>query len=284
MVRNTDTTGRFGFSNKEKVYFGGASIGEKWDNRSIEENNECRKVKADFSKENQSQRVNIDRDRKFVVRDNKPVVTRINSIKAGKKHKSLIVQKEDNVRKGENRMTHRNRVLEDVKFFFRFQEKEKYILSLHKEILDIRIRCYKDLESLRLQVKNLTDEVGSRSDLRKNSQNMSEDFYENNVPRNLGDSQTYNKQGLSSGDEVQRQDTLLKYRQNYDDSPRKVEAVGKLESIDFNKLVQPTPKISLNGSKIFLPPVKRVNAANTELGKFRSQISQIRQFIKESVN
>ena len=43
--------------------------------------------------------------------------------------------------------------------------------------------------------------------------------------------------------------------------------------------------MSLNGSKIFLPPVKKVKEATNELNKCLENVSQIREFIKnESVD
>ena len=51
--------------------------------------------------------------------------------------------------------------------------------------------------------------------------------------------------------------------------------------MDFSKLIQPAPKISLNGSKIFLPPRPKLNETRDELGKCINNVCQIREFIKK---
>jgi len=51
--------------------------------------------------------------------------------------------------------------------------------------------------------------------------------------------------------------------------------------MDFTKLIQPAPKISLNGSKIFLPPRPGLNETSDELGECINNVCQIREFIKK---
>ena len=182
-----------------------------------------------------------------------------------------------------NNITHRKKVFEEIKLFFRFKTQEMYILNLHEEITDIKLRCYEDLENMNLQVRNLTEEMWSRSDLRKNSQNMLENGYENNVYHGLKENGSYGDQEITSNEEFRMQQDMFihpVYREGNENVPRKVEAEGELEKIDFNQLVQPAYKVSLNGSKIFLPPVKKANETTNELGKCLENVSQIREFIR----
>ena len=102
---------------------------------------------------------------------------------------------------------------------------------------------------MNLQVRNLTEEMWNRSDLRKNSQNMLENGYENNVYHRLKENGSYGDQEITSNEEFgMQQDMFIHpvYREENDEAPRKVEAEGELEKIDFNQLVQPAYKVSLN--------------------------------------
>ena len=267
-VEDNDTTGRPDFFNKAKVYVGGASICKKWDKRIIEE----------WDKRN--------------VEENKPVLSNNECMKIGIHEDHFVSQKKVSLKKPEikkdgisfvNKINHREKVLSEIKIFFQFKIQEGYIIDLQREIEEIKLKYCRDLEDINFQVKNLECEIGNRNNFVNSAPNLSEDFFEKNAPRTLGVSQAYSKQGFSSGDDVQRQNILVnhKYRQNYDDFPGKIKAEGKLEKIDFNRLIQPAHKVSLNGSKIFLPPVKKLNEANTELDKCMTNVVQMRQFIKQ---
>ena len=85
-------------------------------------------------------------------------------------------------------------------------------------------------------------------------------------------------------EEVQRQqDSFVhpEYIESYENYPEKIETKGKLGYMDFTKLIQPVPQISLNGSKIFLPPKPGLNDTSDELDACINNVCQIREFIKK---
>ena len=103
-VEYNDTTRRSGFSNKAKVYVGGASMGKKWDKSSVEENN--------------------------------PVLSNNECMKIGIHEDPFVSKKKVSPKKAEmekdgisfiNKITHREKVLSEIKLFFQFKIQEGYI-------------------------------------------------------------------------------------------------------------------------------------------------------------
>ena len=70
------------------------------------------------------------------------------------------------------------------------------------------------MEDINFQFKNLEFEIGNMNNLVNSATNMSENFYENKVPRELGDTHNYGDQGVTRIDEVQIQQAKFVYPEN----------------------------------------------------------------------
>ena len=146
------------------------------------------------------------------------------------------------------------------------------------------MKGFRDFENFNIKFRNLEFDLWNMNNLVNSALNMSENFKENKVPRELGDTQNYCDQGVSSSDEVQmQQDSFVhpEYRESYENYPGKIETKGKLENIDFNQLIQPVHKVSLNGSKIYLPPIPKLNENSDQLGQCIERVCQIREFVRK---
>ena len=124
--------------------------------------------------------------------------------------------------------------------------------NLQKEITDIKLKCYEDLENMNLQFKNLTKKLWNRSKLGNKTHNRLENCYENKVLNGLRENHNYCDQGEK-----------IKHPEYF---PVKIET---------------NYKISLNGSQIFIPPVKHSNKVSDELHQCIQNVGQIRQFVKK---
>ena len=174
----------------------------------------------------------------------------------------------------------------EIKLFFKFKEQEEYIIDLKREIEEIKLKYCRDLEDINFQFQKVDFELGEMSNFVNSTSNMSENLYENNISKELGDTQNYLDQGVASIADVQKtQDIFVRsdYGENNVVIPGKMEKTENIENIDFNKLIQPAHRISLSGSKIFLPPVplSKLNETSDELGKCIVNVCQIREFIKK---
>ena len=201
-----------------------------------------------------------------------PVLSSNEGMKIGIHEDPFVSKKKVSLKKAEvekdgisviNKITHREKVLSEIKLFFQFKQQEGYITKLKREIEDIKLKCFIDLEDVKLKFRNLEFELWNTNNLLNSVSNISENLCENNIPEELVDTQNYLDQGVKSNDG----NIFIgsEYRHGSGENQSKIERDGNAEYIDFNQLVQPAHKVSLNGSKIFLPPVKKLNEANTEL-------------------
>ena len=90
--------------------------------------------------------------------------------------------------------------------------------------------------------------------------------------------------GVTRIDEVQIQQAMFvhpEYREGNENYPGKIVEKEKVENIDFNKLIQPVHKVSLNGSKIYLPPIPKLNENSDQLGQCIERVCQIREFVRK---
>ena len=265
-VKNNNSTGRFGYLNKAKVYVGGASVDKTWDTRSDK--------RSDKRSDTRSDKRN-------------PVLSSNECMKIGIHGDPFVSEKKVSQKKAEvdkdgisviNKITHREKVLSEIKLFFQFKQQEGYITKLKRDIEDIKLQCFIDLEDVKLKFSNLEFELWNTNNLLHSVSHISENLCENKRPVELMDTQNYLDQGEKSND-----GNIFvgsEYRQGSRDNQSKIERDGIVENIDFNQLVPPAYKVSLNGSKIFLPPVKMVHETTNELGQCLENLSQIREFIR----
>ena len=179
-----------------------------------------------------------------------------------------------------NKITHREKVFLEIKLFFKFKKQEEYIIDLKREIEEIKLKCGRDLGDINFQFQKLDLEIGKRSNFVNSTSNLAENFYENNI----SNTQDYCNQGVTSSDEVQmQQDNLVhpEYRQNNENYSGKIEIKEKIGNLDGNKLRQPSYKISLNGSKIYLPPISELQGNSAQLGQCIKRVCQMKQFVRK---
>ena len=255
---NKDTMGKADFSDRTWAHFGGVSMGKKWDENMLES------MKRKDGKHS-------------------GIIQRREENKTGINHDSFISPKKDkNERVGigsRSKLAHREKVFSEIKLFFKFKQQEVYITDLKREIEDIKLKCFIDLEDVNLKFRNLEFEFWNMNNLLNSASNISENLYVNNIPEELVDTQNYLDQGVKSNDGNICIDS--EYRDSREKYPGKIERYGNVENLDFNKLIQPANRVSLNGSQIFLPPVPNLNETSDELGQCIVNVCQIREFLKK---